>query len=156
MITIETLKQLNFTRMYTLGRLKQSAEAAWDTKPNGYNNNIRWNAGHIFVSMEAFVQKALGEYAPVHPEWIPLFVTGTSPDAWGENVPSNEELLAALQEQPARVMAALEGKLDNVLAEPMVIGPHAMETAEALVQFVVWHEGVHAGMIDGLNRVTGA
>ena len=143
------------TRMYTLGRLKNSKEEAWDTQPNGFNNTIRWNAGHIFVSMEALVQKALGEYEPVNPEWIPLFVTGTSPEGWGENVPSNEELLAALKEQPARIVAALEGNLGNVLAEPMSIGPmHTMETAEAIVQFAVWHEGVHAGMIHGLNRVT--
>ena len=79
------------TRMYTLGRLKNSKEEAWDTQPNGFGNTIRWNAGHIFVSMEALVQKALGEYEPVNPEWIPLFVTGTSPAGWGENVPSIAE-----------------------------------------------------------------
>jgi len=155
LIDIETLGQLNMARMYTLGRLKNSKEVAWDTQPHGFGNTIRWNAGHIFVSMEVFVQKALGEYEPVNPEWIPLFVTGTSPAGWGENVPSNEELLAALKGQPARIVAALEGNLGNILAEPMSIGPmHTMETAEAIVQFAVWHEGVHAGMIHGLNRAT--
>ena len=156
MIDIATLKQLNLARTYTLGRLKQSKEEAWDTKPAGFNNTIRWNAGHIFVSMETLVQKALANYTPVNPEWIPLFVTGSSPEGWEGNVPSNEELLAALKAQPARVMAALEGNLGNTLAEPMSIGPiHTMETAEAVVQFAVWHEGIHAGIIDGLNRVTG-
>lgn len=155
MSDIETLNQLNFSRMYTLGRLKQARAEAWDTKPNGFNNTIRWNAGHIFVSMEAFVQKALSEYEPVNPEWIPLFVTGTNPEGWGKNVPSNEELIAALKEQPARIVAVLEGNLGNVLVEPMSIGPmHTMDTVEAIVQFIVWHEGVHAGTIHGLNRVT--
>ncbi|MFJ7934123.1 DinB family protein [Sporosarcina sp. NPDC096371] len=155
LIDIETLKQLNLARMYTLGRLESSKDEAWDIKPNGFNNTIRWNVGHIFVSMEVLVQKALADYQPVRPEWIPLFVTGSSPEGWGENVPSNEELLAALKEQPARIMEALEGNLGNVLAEPMSIGPmHTMETAEAIVQFAAWHEGVHAGIIHGLNCVT--
>ena len=155
MIDIETSKQLNFARLYTLGRLQNAKEGAWDTQPNGFNNTIRWNAGHIFVSMETLVQKAVGDYEPVNPEWIPLFVTGTSPEGGGESIPSNEELLAALKEQPARIVAALEGSLGNVLAEPMSIGPmHTMETAEAIVQFVVWHEGAHAGIIHGLNSVT--
>lgn len=141
--------------MCTLGYLQKSKEAAWDTKPNGFNNTIRWNAGHTFAAMETFVQKAMGDYKPVNPEWIPLFVTGSSPEDWGENVPSNEELLVALKEQPARIVAALEGNLSNMLVEPMSIGPmHTMETAEAIVQFVVWHEGVHAGIINGLNSVT--
>lgn len=156
MIDIETLKQLSFTRVYTLGRLKQSKEEAWDVKPNGFNNTIRWNAGHIFVTMETFVQKALPDYAPVNPEWIPLFVTGSSPEGWEGNIPSNEELLVALKEQSARVIEALQDNLDKTLQEPMSIGSwHTMETVEAITQFAVWHEGVHAGMIDGLNRVTG-
>ena len=51
-------------------------------------------------------------------------------------------------------MKALEGNLGKTLNEPMSIGPfHTMETAEAIVQFAVWHEGVHAGMIDALNRL---
>ncbi|WP_318614815.1 DinB family protein [Sporosarcina sp. YIM B06819] len=155
MIGIETLKQLNMARIYTLGRLKKSIEEAWDIQPSGFNNTIRWNAGHILVSMEMLAQKAVGDYVPVHSEWFPFFVTGSSPGGWGENVPANEELLAALKEQPARVMAALEGNLSNVLAEPMAIGPmHTMETAEAVVQFAVWHEGIHAGIIHGLNSVT--
>jgi DinB superfamily len=155
LIDIETLKQLNFARIYTMGRLKQSKAEAWDTKPNGFNNTIRWNAGHIFVSMENLVRKVLGNYEPFNPEWIPHFVGGTNPEGWGENVPSNEELLAALKEQPARIMAALEGNLGRVLDEPMSIGPlHTMETAEAVVQFAIWHEGIHAGVIHGLNRVT--
>lgn len=138
-----------------MGYLKKSRDEAWDIQPNGFNNTIRWNAGHIFVSMEALVQKALGDYKPVNPEWIPLFVTGSSPEGWGGHVPSNEELLEALKEQPARVVAALEGNLGNVLTESMSIGPmHTMETVEAIVQFVVWHEGVHSGIINGLSNIT--
>ncbi len=156
MIDIETLKQLNFTRIYTLGRLKQSNKEAWDTQPNGFNNTIRWNAGHIFVAMETLVQKAVEGYEPVNPKWIPLFATGSNPKDWEGEIPSNEELLAALEAQPTHITEALKGNLSNTLQDPMSIGPlHTMETAEAIVQFAVWHEGVHAGIIHGLNRVTG-
>jgi hypothetical protein len=154
MITIETLNQLKFTRIYTLGRLGKSNVEAWDAQPTGFNNTIRWNAGHIFVTMETLVQKAVEGYQVVNPEWIPLFVPGSSPEGWEGNVPSNEELLTALKEQPTHIVKALEGNLGKTLKEPMSIGPfHTMETAEAIVQFAVWHEGVHAGMIDALNRL---
>ena len=154
MSVIETLNQMNFTRVYTLGRLSQSSKAEWDTQPRGYNNTIRWNAGHIFVTMEYFANLVIEEYETVNPKWIPFFVTGTSPSSWEGDVPSNEEILTALHEQKERIIKAFEGKLEEPIAEPIKIGPHTMATVEAIVQFVVWHEGVHAGIIDGLNRTT--
>lgn len=156
MVIIETLNQLKFTRIYTLGRLVKSKTEAWDAQPTGFNNTIRWNAGHIYITMETLIQKAVEGYELVNPEWIELFVSGSSPDTWEDNVPSTEELLAALEEQPGRIVKALEGKLTNTLQEPMSIGPlHTMVTVEAIVQFAVWHEGVHAGMINALNRLAG-
>ncbi len=156
MIIIETVNQLKFARIYTLGRLAKISDKAWDAQPTGFSNTIRWNAGHIFVSMETLVQKAVESYVPVNPEWIPLFVTGSSPEGWEGNVPSNEELLTALKEQTTRIVNALEGNIGNTLQEPMSLGPlHTMETAEAIVQFAVWHEGVHAGMINALGRLAG-
>ena len=154
MSVIETLNQMNFTRVYTLGRLSQSSEVEWDTQPRGYNNTIRWNAGHIFVTMEYFANLVIEEYETVNPKWIPFFVTGTSPSSWEGDVPSNEEILTALHEQKERIIKAFEGKLEEPIAEPIKIGPHTMTTVGAIVQFVVWHEGVHAGMINGLNRTT--
>jgi uncharacterized damage-inducible protein DinB len=142
--------------MATLGQLQKSPEGKWDAQPEGFSNTIRWNAGHIFVSMEGLLQKAVPEYNPVNPEWIPLFVTGSSPSKWEGEPPSNEELLTALKAQPERIADFLEGKLDQTLVEPVQIGNiHTMETLDAVVQFIVWHEGVHAGLIQGLNRVVG-
>ncbi|NYF23290.1 DinB family protein [Sporosarcina sp. JAI121] len=156
MITIETLNQLKFTRIYTLGRLVKTRAEAWDAQPKGFNNTVRWNVGHIFVTMETLIQKAVGDYEPVHPEWIPFFVSGSSPDDWEGNVPSTDELLVALEEQPERIIKAIEGKPSDALQEPMSIGPlHTMVTIDAVVQFAIWHEGVHAGMINALNHLTG-
>ncbi|MCG7334889.1 DinB family protein [Sporosarcina sp. ACRSM] len=153
---MSTLKQLNFTRMHALRQLEQAPEEKWDTQPEGFSNTIRWNAGHIFVTMEVFVQKAIPEYTPVNPEWIPFFVTGSSTSQWEGEPPTNEELLTALKAQSERIVALLEGELDQTLAEPVRIGNiHTMETVDAVVQFIVWHEGMHAGLIQGLNRVVG-
>src|SRR6185437_7818224 len=113
----------------------QSKEEEWDTQPSGFNNTIRWNVGHIFVLTETLVQRALPDYEPVNSEWIPLFVPGTSPANWEVEPPSNEELLAALQEQPERILSVLQGKLSNSISEPMHIGKmHTMETVEAIIQ----------------------
>ncbi|MBB4822868.1 putative damage-inducible protein DinB [Sporosarcina luteola] len=151
---MSTNAQLEFTRHHTLSRLERAQAAAWDEQPEGFNNTIRWNAGHIYSSMEYFISSILPAYTPVHPEWGALFGTGTNPSEWEGQPPSNEVLLEALKEQPRRVSAVVEGKWDEKLAQAITIGPLTMETVGELVEFVVWHEGTHAGLIDALGRVT--
>src|SRR4051812_23088136 len=79
---METLNQLNFARIYTLGRISQVKEVAWDIQPPGFNNTIRWNVGHVYVNTEILTQKAIPSYEIVNPEWVPIFVPGTKPSNW--------------------------------------------------------------------------
>lgn len=152
---METLGQLNFARIYTQGHLQSVKDEQWDIQPEGFHNTIRWHVGHIFVSMENLVHRGLPEYEVVHPEWAKLFGTGTKPSDWTEAPPTNEQLLSALAEQPARVKEFLTGKLDQQMPDVMSLGKfHDMATVEAVIQFAIWHEGVHAGIIFALNKVT--
>lgn len=153
---METIEQLKFARMYTMGRLSQANEDAWDKQPTGFNNTIRWNAGHIYILSEQFAAKVLPSYETKHSEWNAYFGMGTKPANWEGQTPSKEELITALQEQTPRVIEALEGKLEEVLQEPLKIGDMlTMSTVDAVMQFALWHEGVHAGVIHGLNRAIG-
>ncbi|MCG7343696.1 DinB family protein [Sporosarcina sp. ACRSL] len=153
---METIEQLKFARIYTMGRLSQVKDDAWDKQPTGFNNTIRWNVGHIYCSLEDFTAQVLPSYVPHHQEWQTLFDRGTSPATWEGQVPSNDELVTALQEQMPRIVEALEGKLDQELPEPLKIGKMlTMGTVDAVIQFALWHEGVHAGVIHGLNRAIG-
>lgn len=152
---METLGQLKFARIYTQGRLQSIKEDQWDIQPEGFNNTIRWNVGHIFTTMEALVHRGVSTYEPVHPEWRQFFSGGTKPVDWTDEAPTKEELLAALAEQPARVVEFLTGKLDQKLPDVMNIRDiHEMSTVEGVIQFVIWHEAVHAGIIFGLNKAT--
>ncbi len=149
---MEALDQLNFARIYTLGRIKQSDETKWDYQPKGFHNTIRWNVGHIYIQMELLTQKAIPTYDLVYPEWVSFFIPGTSPEQWVTNPPSTQQLIHALEEQAPRIISLLKEKLSGYLPEVIQIGTlHTMETVDALVQFMVWHEGVHAGIIHSLN-----
>ena len=103
--------------------------------------------------MEILVQKAIPTYSIVHPEWIPFFAPGTDPEDWQEIPPSKEELVVSLKDQLDRVLALLAPNLQDYLIDTLEIGNlHSMETVEAIVQFIVWHEGVHAGIIHSINQ----
>ncbi len=140
--------------MHTIGRVKRVESSKWDFQPEGMNNTIRWLAGHIFVTVEMFIQQSIKTYEPVNQAWFPLFEEGTSPADWDGDVPSGEELLAALREQLSWIIPVIEDKLPLKMAEPLVIGDDILtiDTVEGIVQFLSWHEGPHAGAIDTLNK----
>jgi len=141
--------------MNTIGRVKRVDDSKWDIQPKGFNNNIRWHAGHIFVTMEVFVQQHIVSYEPVYPEWIPLFLEGTSPNEWVGEVPSGEEILKALRAQFNWVIPILEENLAKKAKEPLVIGNNIMsiDTVDGILQFLSWHEGNHTGSIDALSKL---
>lgn len=140
--------------MHTISRLKRIEDEKWDVMPEGFNNNIRWHAGHLFVTIETFIKQGVDSYVPVHPEWTVYFDDGTSPREWTEGVPAPSEILAALREQLNWATDFLEGKLNWEMSQPLTIGDDIMtfDDMEGIVQFLAWHEGVHAGVIDALGR----
>lgn len=154
-MTIATIQQLRLARMHTIGRVKRVEDAKWDFQPEGFNNNIRWHAGHIFVILETFIQQGLPSYEPVYPEWIKLFDDGTSPEQWQDDVPTGEEILAALRAQLDWIIPFIEGELEKEMAEPLKIGDDILtiDGIEGLVQFLAWHEGLHSGVIDSLSKL---
>lgn len=155
LISIETIQQLRLSRMHTIGRVKRVEDIKWDYQPAGFNNNILWHAGHIFVIVELYLQQSVPSYDMKNPQWLSLFDDGTSPEQWAEHVPTGAEILAALREQLKWVIPFVENRLADEMNEPLVIGNDIMtiDTIEGIVQFLSWHEGTHAGAIDALNRL---
>lgn len=140
--------------MNTIGRVKRVDDSKWDIQPKGFNNNIRWHAGHVFVTLEVFVQEHITTYEPVNPDWVPLFLEGTSPNDWEGEVPSGEVILQALRAQLGWIIPILEENLDKKAKEPLVIGDNIMsiDTVDGIVQFLSWHEGNHTGMLDAMSK----
>lgn len=155
MILIETIEQLRLARMHTISRVKRVKDSKWTFQPAGFNNNILWQAGHIFVIVETFLKKSNPSYDIKKPEWIKLFDDGTTLADWPEKMPTGEEILTALREQLGWVIPFIEDKMDEEADEPVVIGDDIMtiDTMEGIIQFLSWHEGTHAGTIFALNAI---
>ena len=147
------LQQFSMARGYTLSRIKQADEHAWDTQPEGFSNTVRWNVGHIYTFTEDFLNRALNDYPVDHTEWAEFFAPGTGPSSWPSVPPAEEELVAALKDQGKRISQLTEQQLTHRLDTPLSIGKLiTMETVEEVLQLLTWHEGMHAGLIDGLIK----
>lgn len=146
-----TIKLFNYSRTSTLILLNNIAEEDWDVQPEGYPNTIRWNAGHVYATAEDYLTDADSDYKITHPEWSDYFLDGTRPSEWPDHVPSAQEIIAALEEQKERITAHFENKLKDTASNVRDINGTKLDTMDAALQFVTWHEGIHLGGTKTLN-----
>lgn len=149
---MESLTMFKYSRTSTLILLNKIDEKHWDKQPEGFPNTIRWNAGHVYSTAEDYLSSADENFPTKRPEWGDLFLDGTRPSEWPEDVPSKEEIIAALEEQRDRIYEYFKDKLDQRATEARDINGTLLETVEASMQFVTWHEGIHLGYVNAFAK----
>ncbi len=150
---MELMRTFTYSRTSTLILLNKIDESKWDIQPEGFPNTVRWNAGHVYSTAEEFLHEADENYTITHPEWNDLFLDGTRPSEWPEDVPSPAEIKAALKEQDKRIMEYFSDKLDNPASRVRDVNGWKLENIRAAMQFVTWHEGIHLGFTNGLGKI---
>lgn len=146
-----SLKLFNYSRTSTLILLRNLEESMWDEQPAKFPNTIRWNAGHVYVTAEDFLTDADANYPIAHPEWNKLFLDGTRPSEWGDDVPSAQEIIAALEEQKERISHYFKDKIANKASVQRDVNGTILDNVDAALQFVTWHEGIHLGIAKSLQ-----
>lgn len=71
--------QLENYRSYILGVVENVTEEEAEVIPKGFNNNIRWNLGHIYLDQYLWIQAVTKEKADVPESFNGWFGYGTSP-----------------------------------------------------------------------------
>ncbi|MFD1737273.1 DinB family protein [Bacillus salitolerans] len=146
-------KQFVFVRKRTLAMLDTLSVNQIDKIPTGFNNNILWNIGHIFVSTESLLYGFVREQSPIEDRYVKLFTMNTSPKNWSGDIPSFHELKDNLTLQLERVQKEFTGRLHEEGAKPFDLGTVQFTTVAEVFNFAIWHEGLHQGTITCLNKV---
>lgn len=146
-------EQFVFTRTASVKTLQKVEKEMWDKQPSGFPNTIRWNAGHIFATVESMLQKADSSYESTAPSYVTFFSPGTKPSEWTETAPSSEEIIHQLQTQVERIKQHFDGRLDEKIAQPISIGPLTIKTIHDILSFSIFHEGLHLGIISSHIKI---
>lgn len=152
------MEQLIFHHMETVRRITEQTmmnipEDISDTIPNGFNNNIRWNFGHITFIQEKLVFGLLDNEMNIPKDYEQLFGAGTKPVDWEEIPPSFSEIADILTEQKTRIKNFLHGRLHEKLPTPFTNrrGITFYTVGEAFL-FSFYHEASHIETINRLYR----
>lgn len=134
---------LRFIEPFTLEELNRI--------PEGFNNNIIWNVGHIIVAQQSLIYRLSGQPMHVLDEMFNRYKPGSKPekDVTQAEVDELKHLLLALCQQTKN---DIEQQIFTSFTERMTVtGFHLGTLADAL-EFNNYHEGLHLGMMMSIRK----
>ncbi|WP_077620572.1 DinB family protein [Bacillus sinesaloumensis] len=140
--------QLQEYRNYLLGVVEDVTEEMADVVPEGFNNNIRWNLGHIYLDQFLWIQHLTKEPISVQEGFAEWFGYETSPKDWMTSPPTLPELKELLAEQITFIQETYGDRLEEEFPETES-GMHTI--AQVLVR-TIFHEGLHLTSIQLIKR----
>ncbi|QHT60822.1 DinB family protein [Paenibacillus lycopersici] len=140
-------------RQIVIGQLQGVTDAQFDIQPEGFNNTIRWNAGHMIYWMDKYAALSFGSPTAIPARYETLFNSGTKPSDWTIAPPTKEELIQIMTAQLSRLAELNPELLDEQLQSPFEMGPFQFRTAGELFNFALLHEAIHLGIISSQLRV---
>jgi DinB superfamily len=140
--------QLETYRGETLALVEKITEEEAERIPTGFNNNIRWNLGHIYLDQYLWIEAVTKEKSDQTRMLNQWFGFGTSPTNFNESTPSFTVLKELLCSQPMQIKEKYGDHLEKEL-QPTEMGMHSIE--QVLIR-TIYHEGLHAAAIQYLKR----
>lgn len=135
---------LRFIEPFTLEQLNKV--------PEGFNNNIIWNVGHIIVVQQSLVYRLSGLAMQVSDEMFTLYKPGSKPERAVTQTEADElkQLLITLCEQTKKDIE--KGIFTSFTGRMTATGFDLTSFADAL-EFNNYHEGLHLGMMMSIRKL---
>jgi hypothetical protein len=119
--------------------------------PEGYNNNLIWNIGHIVVVQQMLVYKLSGLPMMISDEMVEKYKKGTKPEPNATQA-DVDEIQSLLFETINQTKADLENKVFQDFHEFTTMTGFTIKTAEDAISFNIYHEAVHTGVMMGIRK----
>jgi hypothetical protein len=142
-------KQFEMTRGNFLTNIETITPEQANIQPEGFNNNIHWNIGHVLTVTEQFMMGFPKKSNHLPANYIELFGNGTRPSEWNGDVPSVDVLVEQLKAQLGRIKEVPASMLEEKLKKPFL----GLETFGELANMALFHEAYHLGQIHGMKKL---
>lgn len=121
--------------------------------PEGFNNNIIWNIGHVVVSEQLLAYKLSGLEANLSEKLINTFRKDTKPEG-----DLNKEEVNEIKDLLLSTLAKTKKDYDSGVFKkynPYTVSTtgNTLNTIDDALQFILTHEGIHYGYVLALLKV---
>lgn len=155
MNTESLINAARLTRSYMKKRVDGLSKEQLLALPEGAENNILWNVGHIVLTNYRLLYRPSGGTVPVPSTWDGWFLPGTSPANWGTTPPSADDVLKEFQTQNDRIQSDHEAGLFKTYKPFTLKSGSSLNSVDEALAFNLMHEGIHIGAIIALRRQLG-
>ncbi|MBI0401718.1 DinB family protein [Cyclobacterium marinum] len=119
--------------------------------PQGFNNNLIWNIGHVIVAQQGLVYKGSGLPAQISDEMFGKYGIGTKPET-PVSADEYKELKSLLMDLiPQTESEYFNGKFVSYHERTTKTGFHLSSVEDAIV-FNNFHEGLHMGYVMSIRK----
>ncbi len=148
----EQIESIKKTRAFLLETIKDLTTEQLNTIPAGFNNNIIWNLGHMIAAQQGICYVRAGLQPKVDDAFMAAYRPGTKPET-----PVDEAAIAAIKTLLFATPDQLEQDYANGLWQqyPSWATRYGVRinSIEAAVSFLLFHEGLHGGYIMAQKRL---
>ena len=143
---------LRATRKNVLKIIQQHDLESLNLIPDGFNNNIIWNVGHIIATQQLLTYELAGLPTIIHKDYIDKYRKGTKPSGSVNNTEfeSLKELLYTAIDKTEEDFNA--GKFEDFKVYEASFGVTLNNIEEAFT-FNNIHEGMHLGNIISMKKL---
>ena len=135
-----------------LESIKDLSPAQLNFIPEGFNNNIIWNMGHLVAAMQGVCYRRSGLPLQVSEDFFERFRPGSKPSG-AVSDEAIAEIKTLLLSSPDQFPPDYEkGKFNTYESVVTRYGPE-LNNIEDAVAFLPFHEGLHIGCIMAMKRL---
>lgn len=119
--------------------------------PDGFNNNLIWNIGHIIVVQQMIIYKLSGLPMMVSDEMVEKYKKGTKPETDAAQA-EVDEMQSLLFETINQTKADYNSKVFKTYQEFTTMVGFTIKNAEDAMSFNYYHEALHLGMMMSIRK----
>jgi hypothetical protein len=151
-IMTKQIEIIRKTRAFLLENLKDLTTEQLNQIPEGFNNNIIWNLGHMIAAQQGICYIRAGITPVVNQDFIDAYKSGSKP---GE--PVDAESIENIKTLLFTTLDQLETDYNNHLFDNYIawVTRYQVEVANIndAISFLPFHDGLHSGDIGALRRL---
>lgn len=147
-------KTFRITRFHMMRELEGLTEEQLLTIPEGRDDNIIWNVGHLLCSLSRLTYVFSGHPLPIPEGYLPIFGKNSTAKDWKAN-PDVQAVLDRFVELPAQIEHDYTEGLFKTYDALQIVPEDNIASVEEAIAFHSFHEGLHIGKVLTLKEAMG-
>ena len=147
-------KTFRITRFHMMRELEGLTDEQMVYIPEGREDNILWNVGHLLCSISRLTYVFSGHPLPIPEGYLALFGKDTSARDWKES-PDVQTVVDRFVELAKQIEFDYQNDIFKVYKALQIVPEDNIASVEEAIAFHCFHEGLHIGKILTLKEAMG-